>query len=645
MALSRLRHPLIFRAPSLLRARRLLAAGPSNSSSTLRSLHHVPGVLNQIPDVDASSLRPLNFRLLSGVHVIPSKLQSGVRHFSSAEAPLYAEVGMPALSPTMTHGNIAKWIKKEGDKIQAGDVLCLIETDKATLEFETLEEGFLAKILVPEGTKDVPVGQTIAITVEEADDIQKVPATIGGASEVKNQASSQTDAARGDGAPEGSPANISSSELPPHMILDMPALSPTMNQGNIFKWRKKEGDKIEVGDVLCEIETDKATLEHESLEEGFLAKILAPEGSKDVAVGQPIAITVEDENDIEAVRTSISGNNVVKEEKPVRHDVTAKVRTQTTGFNRISPAAKVLITEHGLDASSIPASGPRGTLLKGDVLAALKSGKGSSNNSSVGKATPSPPQVNQQATLTKSLGLKSDGQQNDAYEDLPNSQIRKVIAARLLESKQSTPHLYLSTDVILDSLLSSRKELKEKYDVKVSVNDIVIKVVAATLRNVPEANAYWDDGKGEVVLCDSVDISVAVATEKGLMTPIIRNADQKSISSISAEIKELAGKARAGKLKPNEFQGGTFSISNLGMFPVDRFCAIINPPQAGIIAVGRGNQVVEPVVDADGIEKPAVVNKMSLTLSADHRVFDGKVGGAFVSALSSNFSDITKLLL
>ncbi|XP_010312582.1 dihydrolipoyllysine-residue acetyltransferase component 1 of pyruvate dehydrogenase complex, mitochondrial isoform X1 [Solanum lycopersicum] len=647
MALSRLRHPLIFRAPSLLRARRLLAAGPCNSS-TLRSLHHVPGVLNQIPDVDASSLslvRLLNFRLLSEVHVVPSKLQSGVRHFSSAEAPSYTEVGMPALSPTMTQGNIAKWIKKEGDKIQAGDVLCLIETDKATLEFETLEEGFLAKILVPEGTKDVPVGQTIAITVEEADDIQKVPATVGGASEVKNQASSQTDAARGDGATEVSPANISSSELPPHLILDMPALSPTMNQGNIFKWRKKEGDKIEVGDVLCEIETDKATLEHESLEEGFLAKILAPEGSKDVAVGQPIAIMVEDENDIEAVRTSISGNNVVKEEKPVSHDVTTEVRTQTTGFNRISPAAKVLIMEHGLDASSIPASGPRGTLLKGDVLAALKSGKGSSNNSSVGKATPSPPQVNQQATPTKSLDLKSDGQQKDAYEDLPNSQIRKVIAARLLESKQSTPHLYLSTDVILDSLLSFRKELKEKYDVKVSVNDIVIKVVAATLRNVPGANAYWDDGKGEVVLCDSVDISVAVATEKGLMTPIIRNADQKSISSISAEIKELAGKARAGKLKPNEFQGGTFSISNLGMFPVDRFCAIINPPQAGIIAVGRGNKVVEPVVGADGIEKPAVVNKMSLTLSADHRVFDGKVGGAFVSALSSNFSDIKKLLL
>ncbi|KAJ8557562.1 hypothetical protein K7X08_003187 [Anisodus acutangulus] len=634
MALSRLRHPVILRAPSLLRDRRLLAAAPS----TFRSLHHVFEALNQIPDVDATSLRPLHFRLLSGVHGMPSKLQNGVRYFSSAEAPLHTEVAMPALSPTMTQGNIAKWRKKEGDKIEVGDILCEIETDKATLEFESLEEGFLAKILVPEGTKDVPVGQAIAITVEEADDIQKVPATVGGASEVKNLVSSQTDS-----APEASPANISSSELPPHLVLDMPALSPTMNQGNIAKWRKKEGDKIEVGDILCEIETDKATLEFESLEEGFLAKILAPEGSKDVAVGQPVAITVEDENDIEAVRTSSSGNNVVKEEKSVPHYSPAEIR-KTTGFNRISPAAKILIMEHGLDASSIPASGPRGTLLKGDVLAALKSGKGSTNISAIKKATPSP-QVYQQATPTELLGLKSDGQQKDAYEDLPNSQIRKVIAARLLESKQSTPHLYLSTDVILDPLLSFRKELKEKYYVKVSVNDIVIKVVATALRNVPEANAYWDAGKGEVVLCDSVDISVAVATEKGLMTPIIRNADQKSLSSISAEIKELAGKARAGKLKPNEFQGGTFSISNLGMFPVDRFCAIINPPQAGIIAVGRGNKIVEPVVGADGVEKPAVVNKMSLTLSADHRVFDGKVGGAFVSALSSNFSDIKRLLL
>jgi pyruvate dehydrogenase E2 component (dihydrolipoamide acetyltransferase) len=185
----------------------------------------------------------------------------------------------------------------------------------------------------------------------------------------------------------------------------------------------------------------------------------------------------------------------------------------------------------------------------------------------------------------------------------------------------------------------------EQHGVKVSVNDIVIKAVALALRNVPEANAYWDNMKEESQKCDSVDISIAVATEKGLMTPIIRNADQKTISAISSEVKQLAEKARAGKLAPNEFQGGTFSISILGMYPEDHFCAIINPPQAGILAVGRGNKVVEPVMDSDGTEKAAVVTKMSLTLSADHRIFDGQVGGKFFTELALNFSDIRRLLL
>ncbi|XP_075484376.1 dihydrolipoyllysine-residue acetyltransferase component 1 of pyruvate dehydrogenase complex, mitochondrial-like isoform X2 [Primulina tabacum] len=565
------------------------------------------------------------------------KLQLGVRYYSSSEVPDHIVLQMPALSPTMSQGNIAKWRKKEGDKIEVGDVICEIETDKATLEFESLEEGFLAKILVPEGAKDVPVGQPIAITVEDPDAMGNIPATVNG-SEVQDKTSSEQNLTPGDNTQQSSSADISPSGLPPHIVLEMPALSPTMNQGNIAKWRKKEGDKIEVGDVICEIETDKATLEFESLEEGFLAKILVAEGSKDVAVGQPIAVTVEDPNDIEAVKTS------VKDEKPVQKSTSKDITMEKTSFNRISPAAKILIAEHGLDTSLIAASGPRGTLLKGDVLAAMKSGKGSTKISESQKSSPSPTTQPQTSSST-SVGLKSIVQQTDAYKDLPNSQIRKVIATRLLESKQSTPHLYLSTDVILDPLLSFRKELKAKYDVKVSVNDIVIKAVAVALKNVPEANAYWDAGKGEIILRDSVDISIAVATEKGLMTPILINADQKSISSISSEVKELAEKARTGKLKPNEFQGGTFSISNLGMFPVDHFCAIINPPQAGILAVGRGNQVVEPVIGDDGTEKPAVVTKMNLTLSADHRVFDGKVGGTFMTALRSNFSDIRKLLL
>lgn len=566
------------------------------------------------------------------------KLQNGIRYFSSAD-PAHTVINMPALSPTMTQGNIAKWKKKEGDKINTGDILCEIETDKATLEFECLEEGFLAKILASEGSKDVPVGQPIAIMVEDEDDIKNIPSTAGSGSEDNASVQNVTHEKTGEDA---NPVKINTSDLPPHMVLDMPALSPTMSQGNIAKWRKKEGDKINVGDILCEIETDKATLEFESLEEGFLAKILAPEGSKDVAVGKPIAVTVEDSNDIGTVKTSFSVNMVHKEEKPVAHqEATRDVKPQKTSFNRISPSAKLLLTEHGLDASSIAASGPRGTLLKGDVLAAIKSGKGSMKTSASKDTKPPLKQVQPQTLVSTSSGL----QQTHAFEDLPNTQIRKVIATRLLESKQSTPHLYLSSDVVLDPLLSFRKELKEKFDVKVSVNDIIIKVVAMALKNIPEANAYWDAEKGEVVLCDAVDISIAVATEKGLMTPIIRNADQKSISAISLEIKELAEKARAGKLKPNEFQGGTFSISNLGMFPVDHFCAIINPPQAGILAVGRGNQVVEPVLGTDGIEKPGIVTKMNVTLSADHRVFDGKVGGAFFASLGANFTDIRRLIL
>lgn len=431
--------------------------------------------------------------------------------------------------------------------------------------------------------------------------------------------------------------------LPPHLVVGMPALSPTMNQGNIAKWRKQEGDKIEVGDVICEIETDKATLEFECLEEGYLAKILAPEGSKDVQVGQPIAVTVEDPEDVKNIPADTSFGGEQKEQPTANaaENVEVDVSEQSSTVVRISPAAKLLIKEHGLDESLLKASGPRGTLLKGDVLAALKSGAPSSST----KEKKAPAASSSQPTHDSQAQSVITPQKTDTHEDLPNTQIRKIIAKRLLESKQTTPHLYLSKDVVLDPLLAFRNELKEQHGVKVSVNDIVIKAVALALRNVPDANAYWNNEKEEAQKCDSVDISIAVATEKGLMTPIIRNADQKTISAISSEVKQLAEKARAGKLAPNEFQGGTFSISNLGMYPVDHFCAIINPPQAGILAVGRGNKVVEPVVDSDGTEKAAVVTKMSLTLSADHRVFDGQVGGQFFRELALNFSDIRRLLL
>ncbi|XP_020578938.1 dihydrolipoyllysine-residue acetyltransferase component 1 of pyruvate dehydrogenase complex, mitochondrial isoform X2 [Phalaenopsis equestris] len=390
-----------------------------------------------------------------------------------------------------------------------------------------------------------------------------------------------------------------------HIVVQMPALSPTMDQGNIAKWMKKEGDKIDVGDVICEIETDKATLEFESLEEGYLAKIITPEGSKDVRVGQPIAITVEDLDEIKDISAdALSGVVKAREEKPVQHVESNEQDDNPVhqrNISRFSPAAKLLIAEHGIDVSSLKASGPRGTLLKGDVLALIKSRVGSQQISPSYKNSSTSAHSAQQTTASSSSSKKTPLQVSDAYVDLQNSQIRKVIAKRLLESKQSIPHFYLSSDVILDPLLSFRTELKEQHNVKVSVNDIVIKAVALALRNVPEANAYWSDEKGEAIISSSIDISIAVATEKGLMTPIIRNADEKTLSTISSEVKELAEKARNGKLKPEQFQGGTFSISNLGMFPVDHFCAIINPPQACILAVGRGFQVVEPVSGSDGM--------------------------------------------
>ncbi|KAM6584298.1 hypothetical protein CsatB_011300 [Cannabis sativa] len=640
MVLSRLRQPVISRTPALLRARLL-------SSSSSRSFARSCSGLNSIVGDQNTLQRPTSLFTLGRVQGVSfvHKQWIGVNHFSTTD-PSHQVLGMPALSPTMDQGNIAKWRKKEGDKIEVGDVLCEIETDKATLEFESQEEGFLAKILVPEGSKDVPVGQPIAITVEDQDDIQNIPASVAGGPEIKREISSNQDVKNEDKAQETSSVKINTSDLPPHILLEMPALSPTMNQGNITTWRKKEGDKIEVGDVLCEIETDKATVEFESLEEGYLAKILAPEGSKDVLVGQPIAVTVEELADLETVKNSVSSGSSVKEDKPIHHDVRKETSAPKTSVKRVSPSAKLLITEHGLDISVLEASGSHGTLLKGDVMAAIKSGVGSTKASSSKEKTPLSPEIHKdRTTQAPPPKSRSSSEKPDSFEDFPNSQVRKVIARRLLESKQNTPHLYLSSDVILDPLLSLRKDLKEKHDVKVSVNDIVIKAVAVALRNVPEANAYWNAEKEEVILCDSVDISIAVATEKGLMTPIVRNADQKTISAISREVKELAEKARMGKLKPHEFQGGTFSISNLGMFPVDQFCAIINPPQSGILAVGRGNKVVEPVIDSDGIEKAAAVTKMNMTLSADHRVFDGKVGGAFLSALSSNFSDIRRLLL
>lgn len=433
-------------------------------------------------------------------------------------------------------------------------------------------------------------------------------------------------------------------ESPPHQVISLPALSPTMAKGNIPSWSKKEGDKVSVGEVLCLIETDKSTMELEAMEEGFLAKILVPAGSTDVAVGQPIAIIVENEDDIAKAKniassTSAAAPTDTKNPKDEKAAESSDSKALVIPLRqRLGPSVRKLLVESGIDVATLKGTGPGGSVVKGDVLAAMKSG------SKRGKHL-EPKKAEKVSSPVISKGI-SPPSSSISYEDLPTSQIRKVIAKRLLESKNGIPHLYLSADTVLDATLALRKELKASYSVHVSVNDFIIKAVASALKMVPEANAHWDEKTG-VVSGTSIDISIAVATEKGLMTPILRNADQKSLSDISSEVKLLAGKAREGKLQPHEFQGGSFSVSNLGMFEVDHFCAIINPPQACILAVGRGEPSVvwqeDPNDPSKG--KPSAVTKVKLTLSADHRVVDTDIGGSFLDALTGILRDPRKHLL
>jgi pyruvate dehydrogenase E2 component (dihydrolipoamide acetyltransferase) len=401
----------------------------------------------------------------------------------------------------------------------------------------------------------------------------------------------------------------------------MPALSPTMTEGNLARWLKKEGEKIKAGEVIAEIETDKATMEVEAVDEGILARIVIAEGTENVAVNNIIAILLEDGEDASALDSIASNNAAPAAAKPQEAEkATSPATTHSqissctldTG-NRIfaSPLAKRIAEQENINLSSVQGSGPHGRIVKEDVLSAKDKGGVSTKSAQASVASP------------------IMGRNSEEYVLIPNSNMRKVIAKRLLESKQTVPHFYLTVECEVDKLLKVRKEMNDAAtDVnpyKLSVNDFVIKAVAMALKAVPEANASWEEAA--IKLYNNVDISVAVAIEGGLITPIIKNADMKSISQLSQEMKDLAKRARDNKLAPHEFQGGSFSISNLGMFGVKQFNAIINPPQSCILAVGASN---ERVVVKKGEMK--VANVMDVTLSVDHRVVDGAVGAKFLEA-------------
>lgn len=395
--------------------------------------------------------------------------------------------------------------------------------------------------------------------------------------------------------------------------ITMPALSPTMTEGNLATWLKSEGDTVEAGDVIAEIETDKATMEVEAVDEGVLGKIIVPAGTQNVAVNDVIAVLLEegesaDDIDASSLQASAESEEIQPEpETPKarlpRQDASlppSNNEKEKSGRIFASPLAKRIAADKGLDLSIIKGSGPRGRIVKADVEHAQKAS----------------PQTSQ-----ASATVDTDA----AYVDIPNNNIKKITAQRLLESKTTIPHFYLNVDCTLDALLAARKDINEKANgaYKLSVNDFIIKAAAMALKAYPAANVSWQDDA--VRQYKHADISVAVSTPNGLITPIVTQAEQKGLQAISDEVKDLAGRAREGKLKPHEFQGGTFTVSNLGMFGIKSFSAIINPPQSCILAIGAGEQ--RAVVENGEVKIRTV---MTVTLSVDHRSVDGSVGAEYL---------------
>lgn len=422
----------------------------------------------------------------------------------------------------------------------------------------------------------------------------------------------------------------------------MPALSPTMEEGTLAKWLVKEGDTIQSGDLIAEIETDKATMEFEAVDEGVVGKILIAEGSEGVKVNTAIAVLLEDGesvDDIGASAAPAAPAAAAAEVAPLAAETAAPAATPAPASpaaadgSRIfaSPLARRIAADKGLDLGGIVGSGPRGRIVKADVESATAAPK-----AAAAPAAASAPAAAAPAPAGPSSDQVARMYEGRAYEEVTLDGMRKTIAARLTEAKQTVPHFYLRRDIQLDALLKFRSQLNKQLEgrgVKLSVNDFIIKAVALALQAVPDANAVWAGDR--VLKMKASDVAVAVAIEGGLFTPVLQDSELKSLSALSGEMKGLASRARDRKLAPHEYQGGSFAISNLGMFGIDNFDAIVNPPHAGILAVGAGAK--KPVVGADGELKVATV--MSVTMSVDHRVIDGALGAQLLQTIVENLEN------
>ena len=573
---------------------------------------------------------------------------------------------MPRLSDTMTEGVVAEWHKKVGDPVKKGELLAEIETDKATMELESYKDGTLLHIGTDKGGK-LQVNDLLAIIGRPGEDISDILKSQGGAKTqgISDKAQDSSDKPKGtsnkqpepkkedqskpkaDSRPQPQPTSQSQSSIDlskTEEVVLMPRLSDTMTEGVIASWQKKVGDPVKKGEVLAEIETDKATMELESYKDGTLLYVGAEQGEK-IAVNDLLCIIgekgkVDIDKIVNAAKAQSGGGKApAVSEKAERSDGAKEVARQeapsqqvaaqepmqsgSNGRIKASPLAKRLAEEKGIDLRNVHGTGDGGRITKEDI-----------DNYK--------PQVEvqrpQERKTEPSRYFPSAPVGEESFEEIPVSQMRKSIAKRLVESKFTAPHFYLTMAIDMDRAVESRAKLNETSPVKISFNDIVLKACAVALRQHPAVNSSWLGDK--IRRNHHVHIGVAVAVEEGLLVPVVRFADTKSLSQIAAEVKESAQKAKDKKLQPKDWEGNTFTISNLGMFGIEEFTAIINPPDSCILAIGGIQQV--PVVK-DGQIK--IGNMMKVTMSCDHRVVDGATGSAFLQTLKSLLEEPLRMLV
>jgi pyruvate dehydrogenase E2 component (dihydrolipoamide acetyltransferase) len=534
-------------------------------------------------------------------------------------------INMPRLSDTMEEGVVASWLKKVGDKIEEGDILAEIETDKATMEFESFHEGTLLHIGVQEG-ETAPVDTLLAIIGEEGEDFSALlsgtPAPV--SQETKEEKKEEAAPASSVTIPEGV------------QVVTMPRLSDTMTEGTVASWLKKVGDKVEEGDILAEIETDKATMEFESFYEGTLLHIGINEGES-APVDSLLAIVGNAGTDVSAVveahkngSLSAAAPSEKKEEKKEEKQETPATTTETTqtvstsgGRIFASPLAKKIAKDKGINLADVKGSGENGRIVKKDVENYTPAAK---VEAPVAAATSTPSAVT-------SFSIAGE----EKTEEVKNSQMRKAIAKALGNSKFSAPHFYLNIEVDMDNAMASRKTINAIPDTKISFNDMVVKACAMALKKHPQVNTSWTDDTTKYH--SHIHVGVAVAVDEGLVVPVVKHTDALSLTQIGASVRDLAGKARNKKITPAEMQGSTFTVSNLGMFGIESFTSIINQPNSAILSVGA--IVQKPVVKNGEI---VVGNTMKLTLACDHRTVDGAVGAQFLQTLKTYIENPVTML-